>query len=534
MTTDEQKSWVVVTGATGYVGNRLVPMLLDSGYKVRAVSRSLEKLKSRAWANHPNVELAAAEMSDIESIRRVLQDCSTAYYFVHSMNSQTRNFAEKDREAVNNFVAAAEQKNVKRIIYLGGLGIADADLSKHLRSRHEVADILTRSKIPTTILRAAMIIGSGSTSFEILRYLVERLPVMITPRWVSTPCQPIAIRNVLYFLLGCLKDDATTGGIFDIGGPEVLTYAELMQIYAEEAHLTKRFIVPVPVFTPRLSSYWIHFVTPVPSYIARPLAEGLKNPVVCKDSRINDLLPQPLLDCRTAIRIALEKIQHHQVPSRWTDAGRVKPAEWTTEEDPVWAGGTVYSDIRRIRVQATPEELWQPLVRLGGENGWYYGNWLWWLRGFMDLFMGGVGLRRGRRHPSELYPGDVLDFWRVQAVVPSERLLLTAEMKVPGEAVLEFRLIKATPDLTEIVQIAKFHPSGLTGIAYWYLVMPLHHFVFTGMLRGIAKASGRQIVEGPEKLEVSPEFKTAPKAPKLGDVAESMVAVIPQANSNSV
>jgi uncharacterized protein YbjT (DUF2867 family) len=522
MTTDEKISWIVVTGATGYVGSRLVPMLLDSGHRVRAVSRSLQKLKSRVWANHPNVELAEAEMSDVESIHRILQDCSAAYYFVHSMNSQNSNFAEKDREAANNFVSAADECSVERIIYLGGLGIANADLSKHLQSRHEVADILSQSKIPTTILRAAMIIGSGSTSFEILRYLVERLPVMITPRWVSTPCQPIAIRNVLHFLLGCLDNDATTGGIFDIGGPEVLTYAELMQIYAEEAHLKRRFIVPVPVFTPRLSSYWIHFVTPVPSYIARPLAEGLRNPVVCQESRINGILPQPLLDCRSAIRIALEKIQHHQVPSRWTDAGRLKPAEWCTEEDPIWAGGTVYSDIRRIGVHAGAEELWKPLVRLGGENGWYYGNWLWWLRGIMDLFIGGVGLRRGRRHPSELYPGDVLDFWRVQAVVPNERLLLTAEMKVPGEAVLEFRLVKTAEHTTDIIQIAKFHPSGLTGILYWYLVMPLHHFVFTGMLRGIATASERQIISGPEKLEVSPKYKSAAQAPKLGDVAESI------------
>ena len=320
---------------------------------------------------------------------------------------------------------------------------------------------------------------------------------MVTPRWVSTPCQPIAIRNVLNYLVGCLNLQLRESICFDIGGPEVLTYSRLMEIYAEEAHLGKRWIIPVPVFTPRLSSYWIHLVTPVPSYIARPLAEGLRCPVVCKDKKIIGLIPQDLLNCRTTIRIALNKIQHHEVASRWTDAGKVKPAEWTIEQDPAWAGGTVYSDIRSLTVEASPEDVWQPLVRLGGENGWYYGNWLWWLRGAMDLLIGGVGLKRGRRHPSKLYPGDVLDFWRVQNVVPNECLLLSAEMKVPGEAILEFRLQKQTQNTTKIIQTAKFHPSGLTGIAYWYAVSPLHHFVFNGMLSGIAKNTGKKILSGP-------------------------------------
>ncbi|HEY9683411.1 MAG TPA: SDR family oxidoreductase [Oculatellaceae cyanobacterium] len=492
---------VLVTGATGYVGSRLVPLLLESGYLVRAVGRSLEKLRSRPWASHPAVELVAADIDELVQLEPILENCDSAYYLVHSMNSQSRNFAEKDSRAAKKFLNGCERAGVKRLIYLGGLGELDAhDLSKHLKSRHEVADIFLAGSIQAIVLRAAMIIGSGSASFEILRYLVERLPVMVTPRWVSTPCQPIAIRNVLNYLIGCLEITDSKSDSYDIGGPEVLSYSELMSIYASEANLAKRKIIPVPVFTPRLSSYWIHFVTPVPSYIARPLAEGLKNPVVCQDKRIVELIPQQLLDCRAAIRLAIDKTQHHQVASRWTDAGKVKPAEWTTEQDPSWAGGTVYSDVRTILVEADPEKLWNPLVRLGGENGWYYGNWLWWLRGAMDLTIGGVGLKRGRRHPTELYPGDVLDFWRVQAVDKNCRLLLTAEMKLPGEAVLEFRISQEETNRTRVTQIAKFHPTGLAGIAYWCAVKPLHDFVFSGMLRGIAKGSGCRIIEDVRSL----------------------------------
>jgi uncharacterized protein YbjT (DUF2867 family) len=516
--------WVVVTGATGYVGSRLVPMLLEQGWKVRAVGRSMSKLKSRSWSDHANIDLVEADISQPETIDGALRDCSVAYYFVHSMNSQTRNFEEVDRQAAQDFVASAERCGVQRIIYLGGLGEQGKDLSKHLKSRHEVAEILSSGKVPATIFRAAMILGSGSASFEILRYLTERLPLMITPRWVSTPSQPIAIRNVLHYLVSCLTVPDTVGDTFDIGGPSVVTYEELMQTYAEEAHLRRRWIIRVPVFTPRLSSYWIHFVTPVPSYIARPLAEGLKNPAVCRDDRAAKLMPQELLDYRTAIRVALEKIQHHQVLSRWTDAGRIKPAEWMTDEDPIWAGGTFYSDVRRARVQGTAEDLWKPLVRLGGENGWYYGNWLWWLRGVMDLFVGGVGLRRGRRHPSELCPGDVLDFWRVQKVVPNERLVLTAEMKVPGEAVLEFRIVPGPDGTTDLLQIARFHPVGLKGIAYWYAVLPLHHFVFNGMLKGIIKASDRTILIDPEKLDVDALVHYHVPAHRIAQVAEGLSA----------
>jgi hypothetical protein len=296
------------------------------------------------------------------------------------------------------------------------------------------------------------------------------------------------VRNVLEYLIGCLNCDETIGKTFDIGGPEVVSYQQLMDTYAEEAGLKKRLVIPVPFFTPRLSSYWIHYVTPVPGYIARPLAEGLRNPAVCTESEITKLMPQNLLDCRKAIKLAIACVQHQQVESHWTDAGAIPPAEWYHLQDPSWAGGTVYEDTRATIVDAQPDDLWQPVVRLGGSTGWYYANWLWGLRGVMDRIIGGVGLRRGRRHASELRTGDALDFWRVYAVEPGKRLLLVAEMKLPGKAILEFRIDRINDSQVRLTQTAKFLPSGLLGLAYWWLVTPLHNFVFGGMLRGIVNA----------------------------------------------
>lgn len=488
---------ILVTGATGYIGARLVPRLLNAGYKVRAVSRALQKLQGCHWANHENVELMAADVLTESTLVSACEGVSDAYYLVHSMNSQQRDFAEADRRGAKNMASAAKAAGLKRIIYLGGLGENDEELSKHLQSRAEVSQILTSGQVPVTVLRAAMIIGSGSASFEILRYLVDRLPFMITPRWVRTPSQPIAVRNVLEYLTGCLEHDETIGQVLDIGGPEVLTYQTLMDTYAQEAGLPKRVVLPVPYFTPRLSSYWIHLVTPVPSYIARPLAEGLRNPAVCKDSRITAIIPQNLLDCRTAIKLAIACIQHQQVESHWTDAGSIPPAEWCYSNDPTWAGGTVYLDRRSVIVKGTPEEIWQPLTRLGGATGWYCGNWLWKLRGLIDRIVGGVGMSRGRRHVSDLKPGDALDLWRVAAVEPGKRLLLIAEMRLPGKAMLEFKIEAIDSTTVRLQQTAKFLPAGLTGIIYWMLVTPLHNFVFDGMLRGIVDACGKHLTQAP-------------------------------------
>ena len=491
---------ILVTGATGYVGARLVPRLLQAGYKVRAMARSATKLRGRQWANHENLEIVAADIFDQDKLLHCLSGCSAAYYLIHSMNDQNKDFAEADKTAADYFLLAAERAHLQRIIYLGGLGDEQADLSKHLRSRAEVAQILCSGTVPVTVLRAAMIIGSGSVSFEILRYLVDRLPIMITPRWVRTPSQPIAIRNVLEYLIACLNKEQTIGRVFDIGGPEVISYQTLMDTYAEESGLGRRLVIPVPYFTPRLSSYWIHLVTPVPAYIARPLADGLRNAAVCHEDSIKKIIPLELLDCRAAIKLAIERIKLQTVESSWTDAGAMPPDEWSTTGDADWAGGTVYEDRRKIVVNGTPDDIWQPLIRLGGTRGWYYGTWLWKLRGILDRLIGGVGLFRGRRNANEISAGDALDFWRVYAVVPNERLSLIAEMKLPGQATLEFRIGQIDSDKSELEQIARFRPVGLSGMAYWKVVTPFHDIVFDGMIKGIARASNKAIISGPNKI----------------------------------
>ena len=491
---------VLVTGATGYVGGRLVPQLLESGYRVRVMGRSLSKLRCRPWGEHPNIELAQGDVLEVASLLQSLEGCWAAFYLVHSMNPQTKDFSGTDRAAADNMAKAAAAADLDRIIYLGGLGQEDAGLSKHLRSRMEVARILQGGPVPATFLRAAMILGSGSASFEILRYLVERLPVMTTPRWVRTPAQPIAIRNVLHYLQGCLEHDEVKGRTFDIGGPDVLTYQELMAIYAEEARLRRRWIIPVPVLTPRLSSYWIHLVTPVPASLAKPLTEGLRNPVVCQENSIRSIIPQKLLTCREAIALALERVEQERVDTCWTDAGAPPVPEWTHCGDAPYAGGTILESGYRAVAEATPEELWKVVKGIGGSRGWYFANVLWWLRGLMDRLAGGVGLRRGRRHPDELRPGDALDFWRVLELEDAKRLLLLAEMKLPGEALLEFQLHRLGETRTEFLQLSRFLPRGLLGLLYWYGLYPLHQWIFKGMVGRIAEAAGKPIVERPKRF----------------------------------
>jgi hypothetical protein len=321
---------------------------------------------------------------------------------------------------------------------------------------------------------------------------------MITPRWVHNPVQPIAIRNVLNYLQGCLEHPETRGQTFDIGGPEVVTYRQLFDIYAEEAHLRRRLIIPVPVLTPTLSSYWIHLVTPVPASIARPLAEGLSNPVVCRDNRIRDIIPQELLDCRQAIRLALERVKQQEIDTCWMDAGVAIPPEWTYCGDTAYAGGTILECCYSIQIQATLEEVWQPIIKMGGDTGYYFGNILWRLRGWLDRFLGGIGFRAGRRHPLELRVGDALDFWRVLEVEPPHRLLLLAEMKLPGEAVLDFHLAPQGEGRVELKQTARFLPRGLGGIIYWYCLVPFHRWIYRGMLEAVAAVVGKAVVKGPE------------------------------------
>jgi len=437
------KNTIAIAGATGYVGGRLAPRLLELGYGVRCLVRSPEKLADRAWARGEGLAVVRCDFSDQAALTGSLRGCAAAYYLVHSMVSASAEYVREDRRLTETFGTACAAAGVGRILYLGGLGETGAGLSEHLRSRREVEGALGASGVPVTVFRAAMIIGSGSASFEILRYLVERLPVMITPKWVATPCQPIAIRNVIGYLTGALTVPETVGGVYDIGGPEVLTYRELMRQMAAALGLRQRFVIPLPILSPRLSSYWIHLVTPLSKEIAKPLAEGLRNPVICREQRLAGLIPQELLTVRQAIDAALKKIAERDVETSWSMAG-VIPG------DPDWAGGTVFRDERQITVAAPAWAVYRAVCRVGGGHGWYAADWLWRVRGWMDELVGGPGLRRGRRDPEAVGYGEALDFWRVVGIERDRRLSLRAEMKLPGEARLEFAIREAGANRCEL------------------------------------------------------------------------------------
>lgn len=481
-----------MTGATGYIGGRLAPRLVERGYRVRCLARSAAKLRARPWAAtlQDSVEIVEGDAGDEARLESAMRGCAVAYYLVHSMDAAGPEYRQRDRALAESFGRAAAHAGVERIIYLGGLGETGDGLSEHLSSRREVEAALRSANVPVTVLRAAMIIGSGSASFEILRYLVERLPIMITPRWVSTQSQPIAVRDVLHYLIAALETPATTGRTLDIGGREVRSYSEIMREMARALHLRRRLVIPVPVLTPRLSSLWIHLVTPLHASIARPLAEGLKNRVVCRDDEAARLMPHPpgaeRLTIRQAMDAALVKVQQGAVETAWSDAG-VMPG------DPSWAGGTEYVDRREAIAHAPPDAVWAAVCSLGGEHGYYAVDWLWRLRGIMDRLTGGPGLRRGRRSPGDLRLGDALDFWRVSSIEPPRLLILTAEMKLPGVATLTFEVEPAPvggPG-TRLIMTARFRPRGLLGIAYWFSVLPLHGVVFKGMLRGLVRAAVR-------------------------------------------
>ncbi|MEM6331224.1 MAG: SDR family oxidoreductase [Planctomycetota bacterium] len=484
---------ICVTGATGYVGGRLVRMLLDRGYRVRCVVREPRKLDRRSWSSDPRVEVAQHDLSEPERLTEILRECTAAYYLVHSMVATGAEYAEQDRALADNFAHAAAAAGVRRMVYLGGLGEMGVGLSEHLRSRREVEKRLAATGVPVTTFRAAMIIGSGSASFEILRYLVERLPAMITPRWVETECQPVAIIDVLHWLTECLAVPQTAGQVLEIGGPEVYTYRDLMQLMAKERGLSRRLIVSVPLLTPRLSSGWISLVTPVSYRIARPLAEGLRNRVVVTNDATQRLMPHDALTVREAIHRALTRTGEGEVPTHWSAAGPIPG-------DPDWAGGKVFIDQRSITIGADPDHVFAAVCRVGGGHGWYAGDILWRIRGWMDQVVGGPGLRRGRRHAEQIAFGEALDFWRVVGIEQGRSLKLHAEMKLPGTARLDFKMTPvgeaADRPKTELTMTARFRPKGLAGILYWYAVVPLHAFVFGGMLRGIKRAAEAMPTDG--------------------------------------
>ncbi|MFF5972920.1 SDR family oxidoreductase [Streptomyces sp. NPDC012769] len=482
----------LVTGAGGYIGGRLVPELLDAGYRVRCLARTPAHLQDHPWADR--VEIVRGDVTDAESLRPALDGADIGYYLVHSMGSGTR-FEETDRRAARTFAAEARRAGLRRIVYLGGLtprDVPEERLSPHLRSRAEVGRILLDSGVPTTVLKAAVVIGSGSASFEMLRYLTERLPVMVTPSWVGTRVQPIAVRDVLRCLVGSAAMAPEVNRSFDIGGPDILTYREMMIRYAAVARLPRRLIVSVPMLTPRLSSQWIGLVTPVPASLARPLAESLRYEVVCAEHDIRAFVPDPpggALPFDRALELALQRVQDAQVTTRWSSASLPGAPSDPLPTDPDWAGGSLYADERSRTVDTDPARLWRVIEGVGGENGWYSFPLAWAVRGWLDRLVGGVGLRRGRRDAQRLRVGDALDFWRVEEIERGRLLRLRAEMRLPGLAWLEMRAERDDAGRTRYHQRALFHPRGLAGQLYWWSVSPFHAVVFGGMARNIARTA---------------------------------------------
>ena len=475
---------ILVTGATGYVGGRLVPRLLAAGYRVRCLVRDPARLQGRPWLSE--IEVVQGDMLQPDTLGAAMRDVGVIYYMVHSLSGGS-NFSQQDVDAAHNCSQAASAAGVGRIIYLGGLGNPDTDLSPHLRSRHETGDALREGKVPVTEFRAAVIVGSGSLSFEMIRYLTERVPVMICPKWVFTKIQPIAIRNVLDYLVAALGCPESVGLTLEIGGHDVLTYAGMMMGYAKVRGL-KRHMIAVPVLTPRLSSYWVHLVTPIPANIAQPLIKGLGNEVVVRDAKALQLFPAiELLDYETAVRRALALMETRGLETMWSDAltssqGGRTPKTLATREG-------LIIECRQQVVCAPAESVYRSFARLGGTRGWLYMDWAWQIRGILDRLCGGVGMRRGRRDAEDLRVGDSLDFWRVEMVEPGRLIRLRAEMKVPGRAWLEFESRPTAEGETLLLQTALFEPKGLPGLLYWYVLYPIHSLIFSGLIRKIAGAA---------------------------------------------
>ncbi|NQU69824.1 MAG: SDR family oxidoreductase [Rhodospirillales bacterium] len=475
---------ILLTGATGYVGGRLLRSLIQDPWRVRCLARRPEMLKE---LEGPEIEVIQGNIFEIESLQRAMRGVDIAYYLIHSLGS-SKSFEEEERRGAENFAHAAREASLKRIIFLGGLGSADRELSPHLRSRQEVGRILRTSGVPTIELRASIIIGSGSLSFEMIRALVDRLPVMITPRWVRVPAQPIQINDVLAYLIEAMRLPLPQSRIYEIGGCDQVAYRHIMAEYARQRGL-HRMMISVPVLTPRLSSLWLGLVTPIYARIGRKLIDGIRFPTVVRDdSALRDFDIQPC-NLEQSINLALRNEDKEYAATRWSDALS------SGGNNKSWGGihfGKRIIDSRSIHVPVSAARAFTPIRRIGGSGGWYYANWLWRLRGFIDLLIGGVGLRRGRRHPERLNVGDTVDCWRVESIEPNSLLRLGAEMKLPGRAWLQFEVDQEGAG-SIIRQTAIFDPLGLGGLIYWYALYPVHRLIFAGMLREIARRSQHEV-----------------------------------------
>lgn len=478
---------ILLTGSTGYIGRRLLPVLVQNGHHVTCLVRDKRRFDWNDFDQNflSHVTVIEADLEDKESLERIKLNVDAAYYMVHSLTNSYSSFSKIESETANNFAELLKDSGARQIIYLSGIS-NDEELSEHLQSRKNVETILENSGVPVTVLRAAIIIGSGSASFEIIRDLVEKLPVMIAPKWLKSRCQPLAIRNVIEYLTGALLNEKTYNRVFDIGGPDILTYKQMLLQFASARNL-KRWIISVPVLSPKLSSLWLYFVTSTSYTLGRNLVDSMKHDVVVENEGIEDIIPLKLYTYKEALDMAFSKISQKNVVSSWKDAVQNDKMDKNFLDfiDVPWHG--CFHDIQKVYFKEDPEKVIQNIWEIGGDRGWYFGNWMWQIRGLMDLMVGGVGLRRGRRSPSELKAGDSLDFWRVLLADKEEkRLLLFAEMRLPGEAWLEFR-IRNEDGKNYLFQKATFRPLGLWGRLYWYLVLPFHYLIFPMMARNLIR-----------------------------------------------
>ena len=476
---------ILLTGANGYIGRRLLPVLLQQGHEVIACVRDKNALRL-SKSEEQQVEVVEVDFLNYLSVEKLPKEIDVAYFLMHSLSSGSQGFLEKEEQVAKNYNSYINQTSAKQTIYLSGISNDDA-LSDHLKSRQKTGDLLSEASVPVTTLRAAIIIGSGSASFEIIRDLVEKLPVMIAPKWLTTKCQPIGIRNVIEYLIECCNNPKVFAKTFDIGGPEILTYKEMLLQFAKVRKM-KRWIGTVPIMTPKLSSYWLYFVTSTSYHLAVNLVDSMKNEVVVKIGNIKEVSPIDLLTYTENVSLAFKRIEQNTVVSSWTDAEQLRKGYGLNYYIKVPENGT-FTDQKKVvfpkdRSTSVLSNIWA----IGGQRGWYYGNWMWEIRGYLDKLFGGVGLRRGRRSPTDIYTGDSLDFWRVLLADKEEgRLLLFAEMRLPGEAWLEFKVESNNDNEARLTQTATFRPKGLFGRIYWYSMVPFHHFIFWNMANNLVK-----------------------------------------------